>query len=385
MDRSFHSITPSMTIEYTKRVNERIKKGEDIISLHIGEPEFNTPDSIIQSAILAMHAGFTKYSDSAGLLELRQEISKKLGNENQINAVADNIIVTPGAKQAIFLTLKALIRPDDEVIVFTPVYTSYKPLINMVENNIKICECPLNADYSINTDALQKLITRNTRLIILNSPHNPTGKMLNRQECQFLYQIAIEYDLYIISDEIYEKLNFTGKEHISLGSCEKNIDRVITINGFSKAYSMTGWRIGYLAASQDIVSRILPFQQHINTNTCSFIQKAAVSAFKLPDSYFVNYNEELRRRYKIFSQSFSNSSLSYSKTEGGFFSFIDVSKTKLNGLEFCERMLSRGVSLVPGTVFGCSYDRYVRISLACDTPRFYEAIDRIIKFIKQIS
>ena len=380
-------ITDSLTLKFSQLARERVAKGEKIISLGLGEPGFDTPEEIKEAAYEAIKAGYTKYSNSFGLMDLREPIAKKLKQENKILTTPNNIIVTPGAKQAFYIALMAILRPYDEIINISPCYVSYVPQIKLAEPTSVIKNVNLRKDgFTIDWESLKKSISEKTKAIVLNFPHNPTGIMITEDEVKQVYELAEEFNFYIISDEIYEKLNFSKKQHFSPGALEKEPNRVITINGFSKAFSMTGWRIGYLTANSKLIKVLSRIQQHINTNTCTFIQKAAAKALSIPTDFIDNYNLKLQKKALFLSQAFDQVDKIHAvQPEGGFFAFANIGKTGLKSDEFSSKLLQeKGVATTPGIAFGKDWDDHIRISLAANDVDFNEGITLIKEFVEEL-
>ncbi len=286
-------IQDSLELKFSRLAQQKNNEGEKMISLGLGEPGFQTPIAIIDAAEQAMRDGMTRYSDPLGIKSLRERIARKLDEENGINAKADEILVSPGSKMALSLALGAILKPGDECIVMMPCYPSYLPQIKIAEPDAVIRQVNLDKeDYKVDLEHLRSVICKRSRVILLNFPNNPTGRMLHSYEFNNLCEVLAEHDMIIISDEIYEKLNHSGLPHSSFGSQSILKDRVITINGFSKAYSMTGWRIGYLHVPNKSILKITSrLQQHLNTNTATFIQHAALAALDLPKANIENYNK----------------------------------------------------------------------------------------------
>lgn len=367
----------SATLKFSAAARALKAQGKEIISLGLGEPTFETPDIIKNSTIDALNAGFTKYSNPAGLDDLRKLIKEKLETENNIQTEISNIIVTPGAKQAAYLAFMAILQPGNEVINITPCYVSYIPQIKLAEPDAKIINIDLNKDFTLDLNKIKQAITPKTKLLVLNTPNNPTGKIFSKEELQTIADLAIQHDFYILSDEIYEKLIFT-QPHISIASLEGMKDRTITVNGFSKSFAMTGWRIGYLVANDDLAKTIFKIQQHTNTNTCTFIQKGVCSAFNLPKDYLNNYKKQLQNNIQIL-----NENLDIIQPQGGMFAFLNISKTGLTSDQFATKLLEEtSVALTPGISFGENWNDYVRISLVPDTPTFEKGIKLIKEFMQ---
>ncbi|OFX23166.1 MAG: hypothetical protein A2033_15490 [Bacteroidetes bacterium GWA2_31_9] len=380
-------LTSSGTLKFSQLAIEKNKKGERIISLGLGEPSFSTPELIIDETIKAMKSGFTKYSHSMGLISLRELIKEKLLKENNIQTDVKNIAITAGAKQAIFFALMATLEPFDEVINITPSYVSYIPQIKLAEPTAIIHNIDLiKKDFSVNIQAIKSLFQkRNIKVIILNFPHNPTGKMLNSDEFLELINILKESNCYIISDEIYERLNFSGEKQLSFGAFDEIANRVITINGFSKTFSMTGWRIGYVHAPSQISDIIFKISQHINTNVTTFIQKGACAAFNLENIYLQKFNSELEEKSKILINIInSNDKLFINRPLGGFFGFLNIAKLKLDSDSFAHLLLNKkNVATTPGVSFGENWNDHIRISLVANKDEFQEGIEKIVELVNE--
>jgi len=380
-------ITESITLQLGALARERKQRGERLISLGIGEPAFETPAPIVEAAVRAMKDGFTRYSSPFGLIELREKIRDKLKTDNGIEVEVENILVAPGAKNALSLVLMALLQPGDEVINITPCYVSYIPQIQIAEPSAVIHNIDLRKDaFSLDWHKLEEVLGNLTKAIILNFPHNPTGKMISREELDKLAGLVKDEDCYVISDEIYEKLNYSGFPHISPAALDSLRDKVITINGFSKAFSMTGWRIGYLVADQSLVHTVSLIQQHLNTNTCTFVQKGAVAAFDLEEAYLKSYNQELAEKAGYMQKAFSSStSLKLVPPQGGLFAFLNIAGTGLSSDAFSTELLKReNVVVTPGIAFGKNWDDHIRISLVTGKAEFEKGIDLIKEFAEEL-
>lgn len=380
-------IKDSPTLKFSELAKERNRRRERIISLGISEPAFDTPLPIIDATYDAIKKGYTKYSNSLGLIELRELIRDKLLKDNGINASIENIVVTPGAKQALYLALMALLEPYDEVINITPCYVSYIPQIKIAEPTAVIHNIDLKKDdFSLDWEKIENISNKKTKVIIINFPHNPTGRMLHKDEMDRLAGIIRDKSCYIISDEIYEKLNFSGLPHYSIAAFKDISERTVTVNGFSKAFSMTGWRIGYLTANKEVIKIVSKIQQHINTNTCTFVQKGACAAFSLSNGHVSSYNKELKDKASLMADIIeSNHWLSLVPPMGGLFAFLNISRTGLSSDDFSFNLLSKkDVAVIPGVSFGEQWDDHVRISLVAGKDEFEDGIKRIDRFVREI-
>lgn len=372
-------IKESGTLKAMSKAKELQAKGIKIIQLDVGEPDFPTPMNIIKSAEKAMEDGFTHYTPSAGIPELREAIANKLREENGLNVSKDNIIVTPGSKQAIFYAIMALIDEGDEVIVPTPAWPSYMEIVSLAGGKVR--EIPSNSDFSLDIEGVKEAINNKTKLIIINSPNNPTGYVMNRNEIKALAEVAMDFDLFILSDEVYEKLIYEG-EHISIGSIPGMEDRTLTVNGFSKTYAMTGWRLGYIAAPKPIASAINKLQQHSASCAASFVQIAGIEALS-PNTPIRPMVEEFKRRRDYICSALEKISwFKIYKPKGAFYIFPDISASGMNSDDFCDMLLEKlAISTTPGSIFG-GYIKNIRISYANSMENLKEAVLRIEKLIK---
>jgi len=376
-------ITDSLTLKFAEAARSLNREGIKIISLGLGEPDFPTPDHIIKATYQAMISGFTRYSNPMGLLELRKKIAYSLMSSNNIHVKPDNIIITPGAKQAIFFALMSILEPSDEIINITPSYVSYNPCIKIAEPKSCIIEIPLNKkDLSIPIEEIKKAVTSKTKAILINSPNNPTGKIFSYEEMETIVNIAKKYKIFIISDEIYNLLNYSGEKTISPASFKGVEDLIITINGFSKAYSMTGWRIGYAVFPEKLREKFFKLQQHINTNTCTFVQKGAIAALDGDKRHIMIYNNKLKERAMAINNVLkSQNVVSFVLPKGGLFTFLNISKSGMNSNDFAVKLIEKEhIATIPGIAFGKDWDDYIRISLAANKDDIYMGIKLICEF-----
>ena len=380
------ALTHSPTLQFNQLITQKMAKGDKIISLGLGEPGFPTPIEIIGATNRAMLDGFTRYSHSLGLPDLRRGIQKKFLEENGIEVDINNIAVTFGAKQALLVALQAILNPQDEVINITPCYVSYIPQIRMAEPDCVIKNIDLlNDRFSLDFTALKQHVNSKTKAIILNSPHNPTGHMFTERELiQFVEIVDSFKDCYIISDEVYEYLNFSGKKHLSIGSLESLKERVITINSFSKSFAMTGWRIGYMAMPGSVSQNVYKILQHTNTNVTTFVQKGAIKALEIDREFIVNYNHHLLKSATYIFDELKDTVINLCMPDGGLFFFLDISQTGLKSDEFTVKLLDRyNVATNAGITFGDTWDNFIRVSIAGDFGDIREGIEKMKIFIEK--
>ena len=275
------NLTPSATVELTSKVADMRAAGIDVIAYNVGEPDFNTPDNIIKACEKAMEEGKTKYTPASGIIPLRKAICKKLEKDNNVHYEMNQICVSTGAKQALNNAVLAICNPGDEIIVPTPCWVSYVEIIKLAEGKPVLVPTSEQEGFQLNVDAIAKAITPKTRAILINTPNNPTGALYTEESLRALGKLAVEHDLYIISDEVYEKLIYGDRKHICPASLGEDVkEHTIVVNGFSKAYSMTGWRVGYTAAPADIAKGISSLQGHTTSNATSFVQWACLEALE---------------------------------------------------------------------------------------------------------
>ena len=381
-------ISDSIELNFSKIARKMNREKKIFYSLGLGEPDFNTPNFIIKSSYLAMKNGLTKYSNPAAIYDLRKEICNKLKKENKINSRPEEIIVTPGSKMALSLVLMCLLQSKDEVVYISPAYTSYFPQILLSENNIVVKKLSLDFQtYEINFDELTKLINSKTKVILINFPHNPTGQILNINQAKKFEQLLKKYKkCFLISDEIYEKLNFNKKKSISPASFKSISKRVVTINGFSKAYARTGWRIGYCHAKKNLIEKMIKIQQHINTSVPVFTQIAALTAYRKKSNHIKKFNFKLKKNHNYLIKKLGFSSkVSFVESYGGLLIFLNIKKTKISSDKFCSNLLKKySVAVTPGYYFGEEWKYYIRISLAQDPLIFEKAISYLSKYLTEI-
>lgn len=380
-------IGESLTLKFAQAAGARKARGEKIISLGLGEPDFSTPKEIIEATVKVLNSKQSKYSSPLGFPSLKTKISEKFKSENNINVNSENIVVTPGAKQALQIILMAILEPDDEVVMIMPAYVSYVPQVLIAEPTAKIKYVDLNKeDHSLDLKFLSEIISEKTKAIILNTPHNPTGVVLSREELSKLYNIAKKYNSYIISDEVYEKLIYNGVKHVSIGSFEEKPERVVTINGFSKSHAMTGWRVGYACFPEELKTKVLKIQQHINTNTCTFIQEALGEVLPIDSSYLVKYNELLEKRVQLYKRFIDKvPKIKGVLPNGSFFAFMNISELKIDSNTFASKLINEtGVAVTPGIAFGENWDDHIRISFAVNNEILDEAFQLIENFVLKL-
>jgi aspartate aminotransferase len=356
-------LTASTTLKITSLTKKLKKEGKDIVNFAAGEPDFDTPNFIKEKAKKAIDEGFTKYTPSAGVFELREEIAKKLKQENNISCEASNIIVTSGAKYAIFSAMLAFVEKGDEVLLPCPYWVSYPEMIKLCQAKIKIFKLAEKNNFKIAPLELKKAINKKTKLLIFNYPNNPTGVTYSRNELSQIYEIIKDSGILVLSDEIYEMLTYDGREHVSFASLDKAHDFTITINGLSKSFSMTGWRLGYLEAKKDYSEAISKIIDHTTSCASSVSQAAALEALKDKEWPKIACTEFEKRRNLLWQGLSTCRKLKPFKPGGTFYMFCDISATGLTSLDFSSKLLEKTlVSTIPADGFGA--EGYVRFSFA---------------------
>ncbi|RCJ20289.1 aspartate aminotransferase [Nostoc minutum NIES-26] len=376
-------VTPSLTLAIAAKAKALKAEGIDVCSFSAGEPDFDTPAHIKAAAAKALDEGKTKYGPAAGEPKLREAIARKLKTDNGLDYKPENVIVTNGGKHSLYDLVVALIDPGDEVIIPAPYWLSYPEMVTLVGGVSKIVPTDASTGYKITPEQLRQAITPKTKLFILNSPSNPTGMVYTPDEIKALAEVIVDADIFVVSDEIYEKILYDGAEHISIGSLGKEIfDRTLISNGFAKAYSMTGWRIGYLAGPVEIIKAASSIQGHSTSNVCTFAQYGAIAALEGSQDCVEEMRQAFAKRRQVMLDRINAiPGLSCPKPDGAFYLFPDISKTGLKSLEFCDALLEEHqVAVIPGIAFGA--DDNIRLSYATDLATIEKGLDRLDKFVR---
>lgn len=377
-----NQVTPSLTLAIDSLAKEMKKNGEDVCSFSAGEPDFDTPIHIKAAAKKALDEGKTRYGPAAGEPGLRKAIAEKLLRDNQLAYNADNVIVTNGGKQSLYNLIMALIEAGDEVIIPAPYWLSYPEMVTLAGGTSVIVNTSLENHYKITPEQLEAAITPKTKLFVLNSPSNPTGIVYTPEEIAALAKIVVEKDILVVSDEIYEKILYDGAIHRSIASFGPEIfQRSIISNGFAKAFSMTGWRVGYIAGPVEIVKAMTKIQGHSTSNVCTFAQYGAIAALESPQDCIEEMVKAFsERRQYILERVRSLPGLNCPTPNGAFYVFIDISQTGLKSRDFCQKLLeTQKVAAIPGIAFGA--DDCIRLSYATDLKTIEKGFDRIDQFI----
>lgn len=377
-------IAPSITLAVTAQAAKMKKDGIDVCSFGAGEPDMDTPAFIKDAAVAALASGKTKYTASAGLLELREAICAKLKADNGLSYTPDLISVNCGAKHSCYNAILATCGPGDEVIIPAPFWTSYPDMVRLAGATPVIVHAKQENGWKMTPDEFQDAMTPATKMVILNSPSNPTGAVYTKEELEALGEIALGEDILILSDEIYEKLVYDETEHVSIASISQELRNLtIVVNGFSKAYSMTGWRIGYTAtANKKIAEAIDTIQSHTTSAPATFAQYGALAALQGDPNVIEDMRAEFDLRRGYMAQRLSKiNNVSFVEPKGAFYYLVNISKTGLTSMNFAEKLLIRShVAVVPGIAFGA--DDTVRFSYACSLDVIKAGLDRFEEFCK---
>ncbi|MCT7972907.1 pyridoxal phosphate-dependent aminotransferase [Laspinema olomoucense] len=377
-------VTPSLTLAIAAKAKAMKADGIDVCSFSAGEPDFDTPNHIKIAAEKALNAGKTKYGPAAGEPQLREAIAQKLKTDNHLNYSAKNVIVTNGGKHSLFNLMLALLDPGDEVIIPAPFWLSYPEMVTLAGGSPVIVSTTAESGYKITPDQLRSACTPKTKLFILNSPSNPTGMVYSPDEIRALAAVVVEQDILVVSDEIYEKILYNNVQHLSIGEVSEEVfKRTIISNGFAKAYSMTGWRIGYLAGDAELIQATSTIQSHSTSNVCTFAQYGAIAALESPQDCVQEMLQAFAlRRVAVLERIRGMSNISCPEPEGAFYVFLNITKTGMKSLKFCDALLeSHQVAAIPGIAFGD--DDCIRLSYATDLPTIEKGLDRLEKFLQQ--
>ena len=378
-------LTPSLTLSIDSKAKAMKAEGLDVCGFGAGEPDFDTPDHIKQAAIQALEAGFTKYTPSAGIPELRAAIAEKFQNDNGLTYKPSQIVVSSGAKQSCYNAILATCQEDDEVVIPSPYWVSYPDMVRLAGAEPVIVQTSERNGWKMRAEDFEKVMTPRTKMLILNSPNNPSGAVYTRDELAAIVEVAAAEDIYILSDEIYEKLVYDETKHVSVASISKEAyDLTITVNGFSKAYAMTGWRIGYMGAPEAVAKAVDSIQSHSTSHPCSFAQRGAIAALKGDQQPLADMREEfdLRRNY-MYDRITKIPNITAVKPDGAFYILVNISQLGLSSQNFADRLLSKAnVAVIPGAAFGD--DRTVRLSYATSIDIIKKGLDRFQDFCRTL-
>ena len=395
LSHNVQRVQPSVTMQISARAAALKREGIDVVALSAGEPDFDTPDNIKKVAISAIENGFTKYTTpSSGIIELKEAICAKFKRDNGLEYTPDTVTVNSGAKHSLFLAVAALLNPGDEVVIPTPYWVTYSEQPRLVGAEPVIVETRPENGLKLTADEFRAAITPNTRMLFLCSPSNPSGAVYAREELQALAEVAVQHGIFVLSDEIYEKLVYDGVEHVSIAALGEDIkDLTIVVNGVSKAYAMTGWRIGYAGASAEIINGMNKVQMQEVSHPSSISQKAAVEALDSPQESIeeMRIAFDQRRRYMVDRLN-AMANVQCTLPQGAFYAYPDVSKLYgsksgqrdiTDSVTLCEYLLEEGrVACVPGAGFGTQ--EHIRLSYATSMELIEQAMDRIDDALKKL-
>jgi len=378
-------VKPSLTLAITAKAKAMAADGLDVCSFSAGEPDFPTPAHAIAAAQRALDEGKTRYGPVAGEPALRSAIAAKLTRDNGVNWAAENVIVTNGGKHSLYGLMMAVIEGGDEVIIPAPYWVSYPDMVTLAGGTPVIVETTAATGYKITPAQLEAAITPRTKLLVLNSPSNPTGKVYTPDEVRAIAQVVLRHDLWVVSDEIYEKILYDGAQHLSIAAVSPELQqRTLISNGFAKAYSMTGWRVGYLAGPVEIINAVAKIQGHATSNVCTFAQYGAIAALTEPQDCVETMRQAFAERRGVMLERIrAIAGLTCTEPEGAFYLFPEIEALGIGSMEFCERFLEEHqVAIIPGIAFGS--DRNVRLSYATDMDTILKGMDRLEKFVASL-
>ncbi len=378
-------LQPSPTLAIDTKAKQMKAVGEDVCNFGAGEPDFDTPEHIKAAAIAALNDGFTKYTPSSGIPELRQAIADKLFADNNIEYKPTQIIVSTGAKQACMNAILATCQTGDEVIIPAPYWVSYPEMVRLSGAEPVFVQTKESNNWKMTAADFADAMTPRTKMVIINSPCNPTGAVYTREELEAIVEVADEEGIIILSDEMYEKLVYDDVKAVSIASLSKAAyDLTITINGFSKAYAMTGWRLGYLAAPENIAKAIDSIQSHMTSNPTSFGQKGGLAALQGDQQCIADMRDEFNvRRDYVYGRISTMPNVTVTKPDGAFYVLVNIERTSLTSTNFADRLLSKQkVAVVPGIAFG--NDKTIRISYATSLDVIKKGLDRLEDFLRSV-
>ncbi len=373
-------IAPSATLSIDARYKQMLKEGKDVLGFAAGEPDFDTPQHIKDAAAMAMKKGQTKYTAVGGIPELKQAIIAKFKRDNNLHYASEEIVASNGGKHSLMNVFYAILEHGDEVILPVPYWVTYEEQIKLA--NGKPVLCPTDK-LQITADHIESCLTKKTKIIVLNSPANPSGSVISRTELKKIAKLAVDREIFVISDEVYEHFIYGDEDHVSIASLNEDVKKLtIIVNSVSKTYAMTGWRIGYTASCKELATLMANLQSHQTSNPCSVAQWAAVAALEGPqDAVQVMKKAFDERRKFIVKRLNEMPNVSCQMPAGAFYVFPDVSKTGMTSLRFCDALLQDAqVAVVPGVAFGS--DHHVRLSYACSLETIAKGMDRMEKFLK---
>lgn len=388
-------LPPSITLAITAKAKEMKAQGKDVIGFGAGEPDFNTPQNVVDACKKALDEGKTKYLPASGINELKDAVVKKFSRDNGLTYQREQVIISTGGKQCLFNAMVALLNPGDEVMIAKPYWVSYPDLVALAGGTCVIVDTHEEDDYKFTPENLETSLTEKSKVIIVNSPNNPTGTIYSREELELIADFCKKHDLFILSDEIYEPLIYGEEKHYSIASLSEDAyKRTLVINALSKAYAMTGWRLGYAAGPKDLVKIMGNIQSHTTSNSTSFVQYAAVEALNGDQSFIPEMNKEFKsRRDYMIERADKIKGLDYIYPKGAFYLMLDIrnfigkrykGSPIISSLDFADKLLSDYlVAAVPGSGFGL--EGFLRLSYTIKKESIGKGFDRIEAFLSEIS
>ena len=377
------SIPPSATLSITSKAKALAAEGEDVVILAAGEPDFDTPWPVKEAAIKAIESGDTKYTPAGGTRSLKEAICRKLKKDNSLGYSVDEVVVSNGAKHSIYNVLQVILSPGDEVLIISPYWLSYPEMVKLADAKPKVLRAGAKKGFKVDADEVRSALTPKTRAIIINSPSNPAGVVYSEKELKAIAEVCVKAGVLIISDEIYEKIIFDGMEHFSIAAASEAARKAtIVVNGVSKSYSMTGWRIGYAAGDQSIIKAVSTLQSHSTSNPCSISQAAAEYALSsgLEKDIKKHCAEFQRRRDVLMERLEASDKVKPFRPSGAFYMFCDISACGMDSLAFSQKLLEeKKVAVIPGGPFG--EDGFIRISFAASVETLQEGVKRILEWV----
>jgi aspartate aminotransferase len=374
-------IEPSATVAISSLANKLRLEGKPVISFAAGQPDFDTPKIVKNAAKKALDEGFTKYTSASGIVELKEAIVNKLQRENKLKYSTEEVIITNGAKQALYELIFALVGKGNEVLLPAPYWISYPQMIRAAGATVKVI--PFGNKFKFTPLQLNKAITKKSKLLILNAPNNPTGAMYTKGQLRAISKVVLDNNLLVISDECYDQFYYNNRPQVSFASISRKVyERTITVNSFSKSYSMTGWRIGYAAGPMEIIRKLSALQSHMTSNPCSFAQKGAVAAINKAGNFPAKMRKAFAKRRKTMYTGLKNiAGLKPHLPDGAFYIFVDIGKLTSDSVDFARRLLEQEfVAVIPGKPFGA--EEFVRLSFTTGLRNISTGIKRIEKFVK---
>ncbi|MBI2650848.1 pyridoxal phosphate-dependent aminotransferase [Candidatus Woesearchaeota archaeon] len=375
-------INPSATLAIDTKAKQLKKEGKDVVIFGAGEPDFNTPGNIKQAAKKAIEDNITRYTPVAGIPALREAIANKFKLVNNINYEPSEVIVSCGAKHTLYNIAMALLNKGDEAILPVPYWVSFEEMIKLAEANVIFCSTDKN--FKLTAKDVEEKTTKKTKMLILNSPNNPSGAIVEQQEIKKIAKLAVENNFYVVSDEVYEYFVYNNKKRVSIASLNDEIKNLtITVNSVSKTYAMTGWRIGYCGANKELIKAMENFQGHSTGNASNIAQMAALEALSGPQDSVKKMVSAFDERRRFMHKRLNEiNNISCIEPEGAFYAFADIAKTGMKSMEFSSKLLDEAlVAVVPGKAFGS--DNHIRLSYAASMQEIENGMDRIEKWVKR--